>query len=780
MTPPDDPDADYVSSDATIFIIVAGIVGILYAFYQYRVVSMIKLERPTMHGYQSMTDDQMESRGIVLDSARMEKIRMIYHAIRVGADGFLFAEYLRCMAFMVAFGILLFLLSSRERVACPELRDNLKCSEWNWKKGGLSTLAFVVGSLTSLGCGFLGMRVAIFSNARTTIACADPERPYQLGFNTSFRAGAVVGFALVGITLISLYILLIAYDRVYPFEESSNLFECVTGFGLGGSAMALFGRVGGGIFTKAADCGADLAGKVVVGIPEDDARTPAVVADNVGDNVGDVAGAGSDLFGSLAESTCAALLLAHASNDLRKAGWTAIMTPMIISGLGLFVCLVVSLVPTIFSPIRYERDVEKALKVQLFATALLVTITLYPVLNWSLPEDFHIETVKGFDAKRVHGTPFKAYLCTIAGLWAGTIIGFVTEYYTSYSYKPTTEVGRSAETGPATVIIYGMALGFRSCIIPVMLIAAVVYVSFTSLDMFGVSLGAIGMLSTLTTALTIDVFGPISDNAGGIAEMAKLPKHVRDVTDALDSAGNTTAAIGKGFAIGSACLVGLALFGAFIKRCGLTAQDVSILNPVIFAFILIGAMIPYWFSSMTMRSVGIAAKAMVLEVKRQFETIPGLLEGTPGHAPADYARCIKMATDAALHEMIAPGILIMFTPIITGVLFGASAIAGLLAGALASSIQLALSMSNAGGAWDNAKKFVEKGGVTVSGEVQAKGTELHKAAVIGDTVGDPFKDTSGPALNIVMKLMAVLSLVLADFFMSINNGQGLIKWAEPE
>jgi len=306
----------------------------------------------------------------------------------------------------------------------------------------------------------------------------------------------------------------------------------------------------------------------------------------------------------------------------------------------------------------------------------------------------------------------------------------------------------------------------------------VVYVSFTSLDMYGVSLGAIGMLSTLTTALTIDVFGPISDNAGGIAEMAQLPAAVRDVTDSLDAAGNTTAAIGKGFAIGSACLVGLALFGAFIKRCGLNAQDVSVLNPVIFSFLLIGAMIPYWFSAMTMKSVGFAAKAMVMEVKRQFDTIPGLLEGTPGHPPADYAKCIQIATDAALKEMIPPGILIMFTPILTGIFFGTSAVAGLLAGAIASSVQLALAMSNAGGAWDNSKKFVEKGGIIINGQVQKKGSELHKATVVGDTVGDPFKDTSGPALNIVMKLMAVLSLVFADFFMSINNGDGVIHWKE--
>lgn len=470
-------------------------------------------------------------------------------------------------------------------------------------------------------------------------------------------------------------------------------------------------------------------------------------------------------------------MLAHASAGLINAGWTAMMLPLIISGLGLLICMVVTLVPIYVTPVKRESDIERQLKIQLFLTAVGVTAALYPVIMWAIPPEFDIETVRG-TGHVIKGTPMKAFLCTISGLWAGTIIGFVTEYYTSYSYKPTVEVAQSAETGSATVIIYGMALGFKSCIIPVFLIATVVYVSFTSLDMYGVSLGALGMLSTLSTALTIDTFGPIADNAGGIAEMAGLHESVRKVTDSLDSAGNTTAAIGKGFAIGSACLVGLALFGAFIKRCGLNAQDVSVLNPVIFSFLLIGAMIPYWFSALTMKSVGFAAKAMVLEVKRQFDTIPGLLEGTPGHAPADYAKCIQIATDAALKEMIPPGILIMFTPIITGVLFGTSAVAGLLAGAIASSVQLALAMSNAGGAWDNAKKYVEKGGIVLNGELQKKGSEIHKATVTGDTVGDPFKDTSGPALNIVMKLMAVLSLVFADFFMSINNGNGLIHWKE--
>ena len=781
------PDSD-VTGAATAFVLVSSLVGVVFAFWQFLQVRKVELNARGIGGrrgaavanagsttYQTMD----ESNAGLLAEDRTDKIVMIYNAIRQGADGFLFAEYGRCAMFCIVYGGLILVLTSRVRPeTCSNPNSNGDCPvEWMWKKGGLTAISFFVGAATSIFSGYLGMKTATFANARTCISCADVNNPHTLGFNTAFRAGSVMGFGLVGATLISLYALLVALNQAYPFGESVTIFECAAGFGLGGSTIALFGRVGGGIFTKAADVGADLVGKVVVGIPEDDPRNPAVIADNVGDNVGDVAGAGSDLFGSLAESTCACLILAHASDGLVKAGWTALMTPLIISGLGIIVCLLVSFVATNILPVRRESDVERALKIQLFLTAVGVSAALFPTLKWSLPAHFDLETVRG-SSHVIDGTPLKAYLCTISGLWAGTIIGFVTEYFTSHSYNPTREVAQSAETGPATVIIYGMALGFKSTIIPVLLVAAVVYVSFTSLDMFGVSLGAIGMLSTLTTALTIDVFGPVSDNAGGIAEMAEMPERVREVTDSLDAAGNTTAAIGKGFAIGSACLVGLALFGAFIKRARLDAQDVSVLNPVIFSFLIIGAMIPYWFSAMTMKSVGFAAKAMIIEVARQFRDIPGLLEGTPGHAPAEYAKCIKISTDAALKEMIAPGVLILSAPVLAGVFFGISAVAGLLAGAIASSVQLALAMSNAGGAWDNAKKYCEKGGLSVNGVVQKKGSELHKATVVGDTVGDPFKDTSGPALNIVMKIMAINSVVFADLFMAIKGGKGLINWEE--
>jgi inorganic pyrophosphatase len=394
------------------------------------------------------------------------------------------------------------------------------------------------------------------------------------------------------------------------------------------------------------------------------------------------------------------------------------------------------------------------------------------VANWALPEHFIIVKAAGGIMGSTK-TVVDACLCVWSGLWAGCLIGFITEYYTSHSYNPTREVARSCETGAATNIIYGLALGYKSAIIPVTLISITVLVSFSLCDMFGVALAALGMLSNLATCLSIDVYGPVCDNAGGIAEMAELPEEVRDVTDALDAAGNTTAAIGKGFAIGSACLVGLALFGAFIKRAK-TEEKFEILDPVIFSFLLMGAMIPYWFTALTMKSVGVAAMEMVKEVKHQFDTKQGLLEGTVGHEKPDHARCIKISTDASLREMIAPGILVMSSPLLVGIFFGFKGVVGLLSGAIASSVQMAISQSNTGGAWDNAKKYVEKGCVEIDGEVHGKGSEIHKAAVVGDTVGDPLKDTSGPALNIVMKLMAILSLVFAGFFSSIEGGKGWI------
>ena len=722
-----------------------------------------------------------------------QKVRQIYRDIQNGAKAFLAAEYRMCLAFLVVFGFFMIFFLARTEAG------------WDFKIGTLTAFSFLVGGITSMVSGYIGMMIAVFTNARCTMtATMTPEViAWKESFNSAFRGGAVMGFALSGLGLLVMYFLMCLYVTAFDVAtESVKLFECVAGFGLGGSAIAMFGRVGGGIYTKAADVGADLAGKVVAGIPEDDPRNPATIADNVGDNVGDVAGMGSDLFGSFGEATCAALVIAAQSHDLVGAGWDTLIFPLYISAVGIVVCAAVSFVATDFRPVRNEASIEEVLKTQLTLSTLGMTVAMYPVCAMFMPAEFYLGP-KTFSSACMDGAvtskcvtsgAFSAFSCIAAGLWGGLVIGFVTEFYTSHSYSPVREVARSTETGAATNIIYGLALGYKSTIVPVGILAGVVFVAFSLMDMYGVALASLGMLGTLSTCLAIDVYGPICDNAGGIAEMSELPDGVREKTDALDAAGNTTAAIGKGFAIGSAALVSLALTAAFVTRTAVLDRGVNMLNPVVFAFLLVGSMLPYWFSAMTMKSVGVAAMEMVKEVKRQFDTIPGLLEGAPGHGPPDHARCIKISTDASLREMVPPAILVMTAPIVTGVMFGVEAVVGLLAGGLVSGVQLAISASNTGGAWDNAKKYVEKGGLfidmpkrdEVTGEIvrnmdgtpvmtpvrQRKGGECHKAAVVGDTVGDPLKDTSGPALNILMKLMAIISLVFADFFMSINNGQG--------
>jgi inorganic pyrophosphatase len=751
--------ADSIASPAATdaFIIVSSIIGILFALFQFKLVSRISLTGAPGGGNQETLVS-----GVNIDTT---KLIGIYEAIREGADSFLKAEYTICAYFIVAFGIVVLLLVSYTG------------GEFHIEEGGLTAVSFVAGGVTSIVSGLIGMKVAVYSNARTTVMAAGPNA-WTDAFNTAFRAGSVMGFALVGLSMLVLFVLAHFYTLhftkwdVEGSGEALKLTECLAGYGLGGSAIALFGRVGGGIYTKAADVGADLAGKVVEDIPEDDPRNPATIADNVGDNVGDVAGMGSDLFGSFAEATCAALVVASNSPTLiASGGWSGLMFPVTISAGGIIVCLLCSFMATNIMPVKHEADIETVLKVQLGLTTLVLTPVIYGLAAIFLPSSFDLARVNGVDI--ISFTPVKAWACVIAGLWSGCLIGFITEYYTSHSYAPVREVAQSCETGAATNIIYGLALGYRSAILPVSLLAIVVYISFWLGDMYGVALAALGMLANLSTCLAIDVYGPICDNAGGIAEMSELPENVRDVTDALDAAGNTTAAIGKGFAIGSACLVGLALFGAFVTRSGLAESAVSLVSPLIFASLIFGAMIPYWFSAMTMKSVGQAANEMVKEVARQFREIPGLLEGTPGHAPPDHARCIAISTDASLREMVPPAILVMTTPLAFGIFLGVDAVAGMLAGAIVSSIQMAISSSNTGGAWDNAKKYVEKGQVMVDGVVQRKGSDIHKAAVVGDTVGDPLKDTSGPALNIVMKLMAILALVFADFFKSINSGRGL-------
>jgi len=750
-------------------VVFCSLVGIGFSLFQFWKVSRIEVKRSD-GGTSLKTFKRMTGEEGITESPE-DKIVEIYEAIRQGAKAFLFAEYTLCFAFLVTFGIMVMVLTAHTKDGT------------DWGIGIHTAMAFAVGGVTSIISGYLGMMVAVFSNARTTIsAIPDGAEGWTASFNTAFRAGSVMGFSLCGLALLMLHILINAYLSTYDFTKAGSiedrinasvtLMECIAGYGLGGSSIALFGRVGGGIYTKAADVGADLAGKVVENIPEDDPRNPATIADNVGDNVGDVAGMGSDLFGSFAEATCAALVVGSHSPELVQAGLGALLFPLIVSAIGIICCILTSFIATNVQPVRAEDDIEKVLKVQLGVSTLLMTLALFPVASYYLPGSFHIGGQPGWDV-----TPNEAYISVFVGLWGGCIIGFVTEYYTSHSYTPVREVAQSCETGAATNVIYGLALGYKSNIIPILLISGCIYVSFSSAGMYGISMAALGMLGTLATCLSIDVYGPVCDNAGGIAEMAGLPSAVREKTDALDAAGNTTAAIGKGFAIGSATLVALALFGGFMTRCGLEQGGMDVLKPVTFAMLFTGAMLPYWFTAMTMKSVGTAAMEMVKEVKFQFATIPGLLEGAPGHSPPDHARCIKISTDASLKEMIPPGLLILASPILVGGLFGVEALSGLLVGSMVSAVQLAISQSNTGGAWDNAKKYVEKGCVSIEGKdgrrvVQGKGSDIHKAAVIGDTVGDPLKDTSGPALNIVMKLQAILSLVFADFFMSVNCGKG--------
>jgi len=762
------PSEDYAPS----LIITTGIIGIIFSIFLLKQVASVVLDVASVPGT-TRNKDSAEAN---------VKLEELYQAISLGASSFLNAEYKLCALFVVVVFPSMSALIAWGSKTSPD--------EWAWPIGLLSGVSFVVGAVTSMISGFIGMRVAVFSNARCTVGACSPTFGWTESFNTAFKAGGVMGFSLTGIALLSLYGLLCTLKPFFSDDQAGmmNLMEVVAGFGLGGSSIAMFGRVGGGIYTKAADVGADLAGKVVQDLPEDDPHNPGTIADNVGDNVGDVAGMGSDLFGSFGEASCAALLVGASSAGIYSAGWGALMFPLTISGAGIIVCLVTNFFATDLFPVKQESDIEKVLKTQLLVSSVLMTPVVYALSLYFLPAATCGDCVGGFIVGETCSSPLKACLCVLFGLWGGCAIGFITEYYTSFSYKPVQDVAYSCTTGAATNIIYGLALGYKSAIAPVFILAFIVFGAHSIAGFYGIALSALGMLSTLSTCLAIDVYGPVCDNAGGIAEMCELHHAVREKTDALDAAGNTTAAIGKGFAIGSACLVGLALFGAFVTRLNDAGakQAVDLLDPITFAGLLVGSMLPYWFSAMTMRSVGEAANAMVEEIKRQFTLNPNLL--IPNHPDRpDYDACITISTDASLREMVLPGVLVMASPILCGVGFGTRCVTGLLAGGIASGVQMAISSSNTGGAWDNAKKFISGGrmnvliaqeepDVVVGGKVMTKKSQIFKAAVTGDTVGDPLKDTSGPALNILMKLMAIISVVFAPLFLAINNGGGLISY----
>jgi len=670
-----------------------------------------------------------------LEPDQSERLKFIHTAIADGAMAFLKQEYKFMTIFMIGFGILIFVAIDDQHT--PQYNEGL-----------YTALAFLFGGVISVASGYIGMKVATAGNARTTVSA---KQSISKAYDVAINSGAVMGFALVGLATLGLIIVYLVMSSLMSELGPDNnhiLMEVIAGFGLGGSTIALFARVGGGIFTKAADVGADLVGKVEQGIPEDDPRNPAVIADNVGDNVGDVAGMGADLFGSCAESTCAAMVISAAAFATNT---DALLYPILISAVG----IPISLLTKLLVSVKTEEDVAPALMKLLIISSALMAVVMYFVTLAMIPADFVI----GENTYSNVGV----YFCFLSGLVSGLAVGLLTGYYTSEKYAPVQEVAKSCETGVATNIIYGLALGYKSTVLPYICIAISIFVSWELAGMYGVAIASLGMLGTLVIALMIDAYGPVADNAGGIAEMVGLEAEVRRRTDVLDSAGNTTAAIGKGFAIGAAILTSLALFAAFItisEKLSGEAFTMSLLDPLVFTSVFIGAVLPFLFTAMTMKSVGKAAFAMIEEVRHQFRTIPGIMEGT---GKPDYAKCVAISTQAALKEMIAPGVLIMGTPLVVGYLFGVEAVAGVLAGSLVCGGVLAISASNSGGAWDNAKKYIE------AGNLGGKGSEEHKAAVVGDTVGDPLKDTSGPSLNILIKLSAILSVVFAPFFVQYGG-----------
>ena len=629
-------------------------------------------------------------------AAGTDRMKEIAASINEGAKAFLFAEY----KILAIFIVVLF------------LAIGLFLGEDSW----VTAVCFLCGALFSILAGYVGMNVATKANVRT--ANAARESGMNKALSIAFSGGSVMGMCVVGLGLLGASVLYMIIGKL------SVLF----GFSLGASSIALFARVGGGIYTKAADVGADLVGKVEAGIPEDDPRNPAVIADNVGDNVGDVAGMGADLF----ESYVGAIISAMTLGAVAVSGSNGVIFPLVIAACG----ILASVIATFFVRGSEGANPHKALKMGSYVSALLVVIAALV-----------------FSKVMLNG--FGYAIAIISGLVVGLVIGIVTEVYTSGDYKFVKKIAQQSETGSATTIISGTAVGMMSTWIPVVLICVGIFLAYRFAGIYGIALAAVGMLSTTGITVAVDAYGPIADNAGGIAEMSGLDHSVREITDKLDAVGNTTAAMGKGFAIGSAALTALALFVSFTQATGLTADAVALTSPNVVIGLLIGGMLPFVFSAMTMDSVSKAAYSMIEEVRRQFREIPGVMEGT---TKPDYKTCVAISTTSALKEMLVPGIMAVVVPLLVGIVLGSTALAGLLAGSLVSGVMLAMFMSNAGGAWDNAKKYIEEG------NHGGKGSEAHKAAVVGDTFGDPFKDTSGPSINILIKLMTVVSTVFAAIF----------------
>jgi K(+)-stimulated pyrophosphate-energized sodium pump len=666
-----------------LIIILIGLAGLAYSFFLYK--------------------------HILSRSTGSKKMIEISDAIKEGAIAFLKREY-RILSFVIIILTIIIVLFLNDKSTF-------------YHEGLAIAISFVLGAMCSVLSGLIGMRTATMANVRTTQSA---KKSMHEALDTAFSSGSIMGFSVVSLGILGLTLLLMLFRLVFLFDLAF-IVKVISGFGLGASSIALFARVGGGIFTKAADVGADLVGKVEKGIPEDDPRNPAVIADNVGDNVGDVAGMGADLFESYVGSIIAAITI-----GLVVFGTKGVFFPFAIAASG----IVASLIATFY--VKFHKTKGSQTETVLM-TGLLISTFLVVVFGYFI-------TVFLFDS-------INLYLAIISGLFAGTGIGYITGYYTSSKYSPTQSLSESSKTGAATVIIKGLSLGYMSTLVPILLLSFAIFFSYFFGGLYGIALAAVGMLSTLGYSLSTDAYGPVADNAGGIAEMTKQPKKVREITDELDSAGNTTAAIGKGFAIGSAALTTLALFSAFITAAGL--NQINIVQPLVIIGLLIGGTLPFIFSALTMNAVGKAASSIINEVRRQFKENKGIMTGKK---KPDYAACVDIATKASLNEMILPGIIAIFAPILIGVTLGAEALGGMLAGAFVTGILLAISMANSGGAWDNAKKYIEQG------HYGGKGSESHKASVVGDTVGDPFKDTSGPSLNILIKLMSIVSLVFVVLF----------------
>ncbi len=669
------------------------------------------------------------ARKVLRCSEGTERMQKISASIRQGANAYLKRQYKIVFVF---FGIMFVILGA---MAIAKLLTPYV------------PFAFLTGGFFSALSGFIGMKIATLSNARTANACREG---LNRGLRVAFNAGSVMGFTVVGLGLLDISIWFFLLKFVFKLE-AHDITSAMLTFGMGASSMALFARVGGGIFTKAADVGADLVGKVEAGIPEDDPRNPAVIADNVGDNVGDVAGMGADLYESYVGSVISASALGVAAlNSIN-----AMALPMLIAAIG----IACSIIGTFFVKTKEGANQKQLLNSLSRGTnfsAIVIAVASLPLVYFILGKE-----------------NWTVYFAIFAGLIAGVLIGKSTEYYTSDSYKPTKNLAATSETGTATIIIGGLSVGMLSTLMPIIIVGICVLISFfvsggaesASMGLYGIALAAVGMLSTLGITLATDAYGPVADNAGGIAEMAGLEKQVRERTDALDSLGNTTAATGKGFAIGSAALTALALMASYIDKVNTIEggaekiADLSVMNPTVLIGLFIGACLPFLFAALTMNSVGRAAQSVVKEVRRQFKEIKGLMEGK---AEADYASCVDLCTKASLKEMILPTIVAIIVPVIVGIILGCSGVVGMLAGATASGFLMAVFMSNSGGSWDNAKKYIE------SGTHGGKGSDCHKAAVVGDTVGDPFKDTSGPAINILIKLLSMVSIVFAALVVNFS------------